>query len=143
MQPKMSSESSVLQERKRRARSAVSNGTNVLANCDGRSTIARRYRDIIAAVVAGAGGADRCSETKLALIRRFSAAACLAEAMEAKLVSGEPIDIGEHALLCSTLVRVAQRIGINRIPKNITPTLNEYLETNFNEPEDTAAEGAG
>ena len=76
-------------------------------------------------------------ESGVATLRRFAAAACLAEQMEARLANGEQIDITEHALLVSTLVRVTQRIGINRIPKNITPKLHEYLEE---APESEAAE---
>jgi hypothetical protein len=138
----MLGESSVLQERKRRARSAVSNGTNVLPGVDGRSVASRRYRDIVAALATDQGGSERLSEARLQLIRRFAAAAVLAEGLEAKLVGGEDIDIAEHALLCSTLVRVAQRIGINRIPKNVTPTLAQYLESNCDEVEDQLTEGA-
>jgi hypothetical protein len=37
------------------------------------------------------------------------------------------IDVERHALLCSTLTRLAQRIGIDRRAKNITPSLSEYL----------------
>ena len=62
------------------------------------------------------------------LIRRFAALAVQAEAMEARLVNGEQIDIGEHALLSSTLVRIASRIGIDRRARNITPSLADYLE---------------
>ncbi len=62
------------------------------------------------------------------LIRRFAASAVLAEAMEARLVSGEAIDIAEHSQLSSTLVRLASRIGLERVPKDVTPaTLNEYM----------------
>ena len=73
------------------------------------------------------GGADRCSETRMQLIRRFASGAVLAEALEARLARGEPVDIAEHALLSSTLVRLAQRIGINRVVKDLTPSLSEYL----------------
>jgi hypothetical protein len=31
-------------------------------------------------------------------------------------------------LLCSTLTRLAQRIGINRRLKNVTPDLHNYLD---------------
>jgi hypothetical protein len=51
-----------------------------------------------------------------------------AEMMEAALVDGKPVDIGEYATLVSTLTRVATRIGINRIARNITPTLKDYVE---------------
>jgi hypothetical protein len=83
---------------------------------------------------------DSCSETKIQLIRRFSAAAVLAESLEARLANGEQIDIAEHALLSSTLVRIAQRIGMNRSAKTIVPTLSEYLEARTVVPtEDTVA----
>lgn len=62
------------------------------------------------------------------MIRRFAAAAVLAEQMESRLANGEKIDINEHATLSSTLVRLGQRIGIDRRQKDVTPTLAEYLE---------------
>jgi len=108
-------------------KSRLTNAPDLLANADGRTTVARRYRDIAAAIATDQGGADRLSETRLQLIRRFSAAACLAEQLESRLARGEEIDIQEHSLLVSTMVRVAQRIGIDRRAKNITPSLSEYL----------------
>ena len=114
--------------RKVHARSRVSNGKDVLPGVDGRSEIARRYRDIAGAIVADQGGPDRMSEARIQLIRRFAAAAVLAEQMEAKLAVGIEIDIGQHALLISSLVRVAQRIGINRRARTIVPNLSDYLE---------------
>jgi hypothetical protein len=70
----------------------------------------------------------------LQLVRRFAAAAVLAEQMESRLANGEQIDIAEHAVLCSTLVRIAQRIGINRVPKTIVPSLDDYLEAAASDP---------
>jgi hypothetical protein len=116
-------------------RSRITNGQELLPNVDGRSTVARRYRDI----ASDQGGPDQCSESCQQLIRRFAAAAVIAEQLEAKLARGETIDITEHALLVSTLVRVAQRIGIDRIPKMIVPTLNEYLVEARSEPDDREA----
>jgi hypothetical protein len=110
------------------ARSRVSNGSDLLPDVDGRSAVARRYRDIVSAILVDQGGADQCSEARKQLIRRFAAASVLAEQMEAALARGEPIEIAEHALLTSTLVRIAQRIGIDRRAKNFTPSLHDYLE---------------
>ena len=45
----------------------------------------------------------------------------LAEQLESRLANGEQIDIAEHATLSSTLVRLAQRIGIDRRATDITP----------------------
>ena len=68
------------------------------------------------------------SEARVQLIRRFSAAAVLAEQMEAKMANGEEIDVQRHAHLCSTLVRIASRIGLGRHLRNVTPSLKEYLD---------------
>jgi hypothetical protein len=111
------------------ARSRVTNGSDILPGIDGRSLIARRYRDIVAALAADQGGPAGMSEARGQLCRRFAALAVQCEAMEARLANGATIDIAEYATLTSTLVRVAARIGINRIPKDVTPTLAQYLAT--------------
>ncbi len=125
--PRKSTGSRAAADRKSHARSRLTNGKDLLPNVDGRSLVARRYRDISSAIAADQGGAGQLSEARLQLIRRFAAAAVLAEQLESRMANGETIDITEHALLCSTLVRVAQRIGINREARNVTPTLEQYL----------------
>ena len=67
--------------RKASARSRISNGADILPDVDGRSAVARRYRDIAAQIIADMGGASQCAEARLQLIRRFAAAAVLAEQM--------------------------------------------------------------
>ena len=114
-----------------RQRSRISNGRDLLPDIDGRSAIARRFKDITSAVLIDQG--ERLSESRIQLVRRFAAACVMAEQMEAQLVNDEPINIQEHSLLCSTLVRIAQRIGINRVPKNVTPHLHDYLEARATE----------
>ena len=74
------------------------------------------------------GGLDRCSEIRVHLIRRFAALACMAEQLEAALARGETIDLQDHALIASTMVRLATRIGIDRRAKNIVPDLKDYIE---------------
>jgi hypothetical protein len=113
--------------RKPTARSRVTNGKDLLPGVDGRSAVARRYQDIVAALVSDAGGDIGMSEARRQLIRRFAALAVLAENLEAQLAMGEPIDLGEHCAISSTLVRLASRLGINRAAKLVTP-LRDYLE---------------
>jgi hypothetical protein len=110
--------------RKPTARSRVTNGVDVLPDIDGRSVIARRYRDISSAL---ASDHPDHSEVMTQLIRRFAAAAVLAEQLEAQLARGEKINITEHALLCSTLTRLASRIGIDRTARDVSPTLSDFL----------------
>jgi hypothetical protein len=114
--------------RKDYGRDKLTNGSKTLPDTDGRLRIARRFRGIANAVLADQGGAEMCSESRKQLIRRFSAACVLAEDLEGRLARGEEIDVERHALLCSTLTRLAQRIGIDRRPKNITPSVRDYLE---------------
>ena len=127
-------------DRLRHGRSRITNGGDILPYVDGRSTIARRYRDIASQLAVDQGGADRLSEARLQLIRRFAACACIAEQLEAALARGEQIDISEHAQLCSSLVRIASRIGIDRISREVAPSLNEYLRRHELEVEAEAAE---
>jgi len=113
-------------DRKVYARSRLTNGKDLLPNIDGRSLIARRYRDICSAIAADQGGIDQLSEARIQLIRRYAACCVLAEEMES--VRGGQIDITEHAQLTSTMVRVAQRIGLDRVPRDISsPSLADIL----------------
>jgi hypothetical protein len=109
-------------------RSRITNGKELLPGLDMRSAMARRFKDITSAIYVDQGGEDRCSESRKQLIRRFAAAAVIAEQMESRLANGESISITEHAQLASTLVRIAQRIGINRRARDITPALPDYLD---------------
>jgi hypothetical protein len=122
------------------SRSRISNGRALLPDIDGRSAMARRFRDIADAILVDQGGLDNCSESRVQLVRRFAAAAVLAERMESRIANGESVDISEHSLLCSTLVRIAQRIGINRRLRNVTPHLADYLDENYRNVPDKSAE---
>lgn len=104
------------------------NDKALLPGVDGRSPVYRRYRQLVAALAADQGGADTLSAARAQLIRRFAAASVLAEQMETRLASGAPIDISEHALLCSSLVRLGQRIGIDRrVIRDVTPSVADYV----------------
>lgn len=112
------------ERRRKHARARITNDNGLLPDTiDGRSVTARRFRDITTAVLVDQGGANRCSESRLQLIRRFAAVSCLAEQMEGELINGTDIDINRHALLCSTAVRLAQRIGLSRHAKAIVDSL--------------------
>ena len=51
------------------------------------------------------------------------------EGVRSRLVGGAPIDITEHSRLTLTMVRVAQRIGLDRVPRDIpSPLLADLRE---------------
>ena len=116
------------QNRKPHGRSRLTNKQDLLPGVDGRTVIYRRFRDIASQVALDQGGLDQLSEARLQLVRRFAATAVLAEQLEAALANGQEINVERHALLCSTLTRLAHRIGIDRRAKNVTPALRDYLE---------------
>ena len=109
-------------------RNRLASGRDILPFVDGRSLIAKRYRQITQVILADQQG-DGVSETRLQLIRRFAGAAVLAEQLEAQAVMNglEEIDLTAYTSLISCLVRVASRIGIDRIPRTVTPSLSTYL----------------
>src|SRR5262249_33812145 len=86
---------------------------------DGRLPQARRFRDLVRAMIADAGGVEYCSEIRVGLIRRLAAATILSEDIEAKAVNGEIIDIATFCQLASTTVRLAQRLGVERVPRDV------------------------
>jgi hypothetical protein len=74
--------------RRKHGRSAVSNGSALLPNVDGRTIKARRFKDVEAGLIADKGGAP--SEGELQLIRRCAHLTVLLEDMEARSIAGVP-----------------------------------------------------
>ena len=114
--------------------SKVTSGAELLPGIDGRSTTARRYRDLVVHLITDQGGADNISEVRAALIRRFAAAACLAEEIEARVCRNEQIDLDDHAQLVSSLVRLANHLGLERIPRTIGSYAAEILDGSLTTP---------
>jgi hypothetical protein len=102
-------------------RSRVSNHKDLLPNLDGRSSSARRFRDLVAAFVSDSAGIEHVSEVRLNLIRRLAATIVAAETMEAKLIDGENVDITTLCQLASTTVRISSRLGLERRSRDVTP----------------------
>jgi hypothetical protein len=110
----------------------IANRDDRLPGLFSKSAHARRYRDLIDAFLTDVGGIERCSEVKLSLIRRLAAVVVQAELVESRLMNGMVIDVSQLCTLASTTVRLAQRIGIERVAKGIEPppTLDAYLNRN-------------
>jgi hypothetical protein len=84
------------------SRSKVSNGTRLLQNVDGRSSSARRFRDLVRAYEIEAGGS--LSEVERGLIRQAAALTFKAEALQSDLVNGTPVD-GDQLIRLSDTVK--------------------------------------
>jgi hypothetical protein len=106
-------------DRRKHGRSRVKNNGDILPDVDGRTFIARRYREIARAILIDVGGEECCTEVRWQLIRRFAAAAVISEQIEVRLAKGEAVNLAEHAVLSSVLVRLASRIGLNRVARYV------------------------
>jgi hypothetical protein len=108
-------------------RSRVTNHRDLLPGLDGRSSAARRFRDLVAAFINDMGGAEQCSDIKLGLLRRLAAVTVQAEVLEARMINGQEVDVGTLCTLASTTVRLSQRLGIERVPRDVTQSLDDIL----------------
>ena len=66
------------------------------------------------------GGIECCSEIKVGLLRRLAAVTVQAEVLEARMVNGETVDVATLCTLASTTVRLSQRLGLERVARDVT-----------------------
>ena len=111
------------QPRRRRHRSAVSNGNRLFTvePLDGRTHMAMRFRDLNDDIIADLGGRDRLSTGQLQLVRRVATLSVTAEGMEADAVSGKAFDVDLYGQLTDRLGRCLQRLGLERRARDVTP----------------------
>jgi hypothetical protein len=95
---------------------------------DGRTKARKQFDAVVTGIVADLGGEDRLSTVEKHLIEAFAGCAVVVHDINARLLLGQEIDIGQTAQALSSLVRIAQRIGVARRSKDITPALPDYLD---------------
>src|SRR5262249_19138496 len=109
------------------SRSAVTNGRrlHVVAPPDGKW--ARRFRDVLAEIVSDLGGADLLSEGQRQLARRAATISIACERMEGEAAAGTPIDLEAYGKLTDRLGRTFQRLGLERKPRDVGPSLADII----------------
>jgi hypothetical protein len=108
-------------------RSKAANG-KLLPLTDGRSATARRFKDLVEDIAADLGGKEHLSEGQRQLIRRAAMLSAESERMEAMAARGEAeFDIDLYGMLCDRLGRLFGRLGLERVGRDVTPTLSSYL----------------
>jgi hypothetical protein len=99
--------STAIVERPSRSRSALSNGSRLHPrNVDGRSSAARRFRDLVLSFAEGLGGADRLSEAEKALCRTAAGITVELERHQAAAASGCEVDAETLTRLANSQARV-------------------------------------
>ena len=123
-------------------RSRVSAGLSLLPSIDGRSGVARVFRDTYSSMIAHCGG-DDVPETLRLMCRR--AAALESELVnlecrfaEQRALGGEPkpSDLDLHSRLTNTLRRVCEVLGWRRHMRDVTPDLETYLASKRRQAEE-------
>jgi hypothetical protein len=122
-------------------KAALTNGHKAIDQIDGRSSIARRVRDLVAAYVNDLGGADQLSEGQHTLVRRAAIMTVQLEQMESKfalegITDAAALDVYQRTT--NSLRRLLESLGIHkgRKPRTINePTdLHEYLRSKRRRP---------
>jgi len=94
---------------------------------DGRTNAARQFERLVGDITSDLGGCEAISAIETALIEAFAGAAVTLDNLNVRLVLGETIDLSQHALCVSAMVRVASRLGLQRRSRDVTPTLGDLL----------------
>lgn len=118
----------------RKGRSKITNGKVLIAGVDQRSPWVRRAKDVIAAHIADLGGVDNTSAAERSIIRRASTLTVELERMEtAFATAGEasPLDLEVYQRCANSLRRLLEAVGLQRRPRDVTPSLDEYLRQNY------------
>jgi hypothetical protein len=123
-------------------RSRISNGSHILPGVDGRSTWARRLRDLIGLHLSDLGGDDAVSEAERSIVRRVSTLTVELERMELGFaLAGEalPDQLDLYQRTANSLRRLLEAVGLQRRSRNVTPSVDEYVATAAADEEASAA----
>jgi hypothetical protein len=93
---------------------------------DGRTAAAKQFDAIAEGIAADLGGADHLTTVQQNLVEAFAGAAIHVHDMNARLLLGQDIDILEHSQAISTMVRIAARIGTERVSRDVTSDPLDY-----------------
>lgn len=120
------------------ARSAVTNGSRFLAGVDGRSTWARRARDIVAQLIEDRGGEDRISEAEQLILRRAAVLAVEAERLETQFAlagkASEREDLDLYQRISNSMRRLLESVGLDRVARDVTPSVSDWIEQQGDQP---------
>ena len=103
------------------------------AALDGRTGAAKLFDKLVGDIETDLGGHDRLSTIQRTLIEGFVGAAVTLHNLNVRLALGQEIDPGTHGAVISALVRVASRLGVQRVPRDITPDPLSYAREHKDE----------
>ena len=93
-----------------------------IGTLDKRTRPYRRYEAIRSAVLSDLGGEANVSEVAKQLISKFATLALQLELLESAALEGTAIDLDLFGRCSGHLRRIAELLGLSRVPVDITPT---------------------
>lgn len=107
-------------------RSAVSNGSQLLKNVDGRSASARRFKDLVRNFEAEVGGP--ISAVEHSLITQAASLQLRSEQLQADIVNGIKVDSDSLIRLTGTVRRILTTLSAKAAKrKSVTPTIADHI----------------
>ena len=107
--------------RKHRASKAIKVRLLTRKSLDGRTRARKQFDAIANGIASDLGGEDHLSTVQRHLVEAFAGAAVHVHDLNARLLKGEAVDVLKHSQAISSMVRIAARIGIDRVARDITP----------------------
>jgi hypothetical protein len=101
-------------ERSATLRSRITNGSKMVANVDGRSAEARRYKDLTMSLADDLGGASALTEAQRALVRQAAAMIVQSEKLQGAVLRGEIVDYEQLTRLANAATRILTRLGLKK-----------------------------
>jgi hypothetical protein len=87
---------------------------------DGRTRARKQFDAVVEGIASDLGGEAHLTTVQRHLVEAFAGCAVVVHDINARLLLGQPIDISEAAQAVSSLVRLAQRIGVGRRMLDVT-----------------------
>jgi hypothetical protein len=97
------------------------------ADLDDRTAAARMWDSLSANIASDLGGVDNLSSVQRTLIEAFVGVSIQLTDLNMRGLKGEKVDLSELSLAASTLVRIATRIGISRVARDVGSSLGDLL----------------
>lgn len=86
-----------------------------------------RARGLIANIESDLGRSDHLSTGQRQLVQRAAVLGALCESYEASWITGEPVVIEAYRAGINTQRRVLATLGLERRSRDVTPSLDQYL----------------
>jgi len=74
------------------------------------------------------GGRDQLSAMQRQIVQHASVLGAVLSDVEARFVIGEPVDLMQLCMLANCQRRLLETLGVERKPKDVTPSLEQYTQ---------------